>query len=129
MERHACYTPFNTSSSWGQDAGRPGSTERAICVPRQADTYPQDQCKGRAHEQIHTWFTGCNTFHRGDASASADHGEKGGYVNCAIEELAAEQEMHFWEITHAQAKETLTTEQSAESEELLQRRCHHKGKQ
>ena len=31
--------------------------------------------------------------------------------------------------THVQAKETLTTEQFAELEELLQRRCHHKGKQ
>ena len=84
----------------------PGSTERAICAPRQADTYPQGQCKGRAHEQINTWFTDCNTFHGGDASASADHGERGGYVNCAIEELelAAEQEMHSWEITHAKHK-------------------------
>ena len=27
----------------------------------------KDQCKGRAHEQINTWFTGCSTFHGGDA--------------------------------------------------------------
>ena len=38
--------------------------------------------------------------------ASADHDEKGGHANCAIEELelAAEQEMHSWEITHAKHK-------------------------